>query len=1024
MSVINANYKKTELCVVSYNSRGFGPLKQEYCRQLISSSVVGDKIPILCNQENFMLRNNTYKINQALSNSYILIKPGVKESHSSGRPKGGLFIAVPGYFRNNIQDVSPNFWRIQAVLIKTHGSTILLINSYFPVDTRGGRIDEVELNEIFENIRIIIAENSFSSFILCGDINCDFLRKTDHVKTVQNFLDEFSLIVSWNLFEIDFTHCQELQDSSYFSTVDHFFMSHDLAQHVCDAGVLHSVDNSSDHDPIYCTIKVEPVEESRAKVNTGSRKPCWSKASPEEKQSFKVTLDDFLSHVEVPESLTSCKDVHCSKKEHQNDIEKHIIEVLGSIEVKAFENLPVSSSSSSRKRKPKPGWSDLVKPYRDTALFWNQVWKSAGRPINTVLHNVMKRSRNVYHYHFKKCHKSEKAIRNNKLLDACVNGDGDLFEQIKLLRKSSPAIPASMDGEQGERIPQHFQNIYSRLYNSNEDGDEVREVEADVKGKVNQSHLKDVDKVTPELVKEAVRHLKGNKSDPVYAFSSDCLKNAPDILYRHLSVAIQSLLIHGHVPVFLLLATLVPIIKDKLGSISSSKNYRSIALSSQVLKLLDWIILLLFGESLGVDELQFAYQESASTTMCTWTAVETIDYFMRNGSEVFTCMMDMTKAFDLVRHSLMFKKVIKTGLSIIFVRLIIFIYVNQMANVRWVGEFSNLFTMKNGVRQGAILSAIFYCIYMNDLFKILRRSKLGCWINGDFLGILGYSDDNLILAPSLHALQEMVLICEKYAREHNLKFSTDPDPKKCKTKCIAFLRRPRDIPCIKLCGNSLPWVSTGKHLGNTLENKIDGMKQDTRVKRAQYITRNNNLYQEFSFCHPHTRFHLNSVYNTSFTGSSLWNLFSKETDMLLNSWNTSFRIMFDLPLSTHRYFVEPVSGKVHLMNMLMKRFLAFLNQIENSKKSIPKKILRYVKNDARSNTGANLRRIMLLVNKVKVCDVTKKDIDEVKYAEVPPEDEWKVGMVREIIDIKYSRLDVENFNEEELNEILDYLCTS
>ena len=146
--------------------------------------------------------------------------------------------------------------------------------------------------------------------------------------------------------------------------------------------------------------------------------------------------------------------------------------------------------------------------------------------------------------------------------------------------------------------------------------------------------------------------------------------------------------------------------------------------------------------------------------------------------------------------------------------------------------------------------------------------------------------------------------------------------------------------------------------------------------------------------------------------------------MLLNSWNTSLRIMFDLPLSTHRYFVEPVSGKVHLMNMLMKRFLAFLNQIENSKKSIPKKILRCVKNDARSNTGANLRRIMLLVNKVKVCDVTKKDIDEVKYAEVPPEDEWKVGMVREIIDIKYSRLDVENFNKEELNEILDYLCTS
>ena len=103
---------------------------------------------------------------------------------------------------------------------------------------------------------------------------------------------------------------------------------------------------------------------------------------------------------------------------------------------------------------------------------------------------------------------------------------------------------------------------------------------------------------------------------------------------------------------------------------------------------------------------------------------------------------------------------------------------------------------------------------------ILERSRLGCWINGDFFGILGYSDDNLLLAPSLHALQEMVLVFKNYAKDHDLQFRTDPDPKKCKTKCLAFLKRPRKIPSIKFCGNSLPWVSSGKHLGNVIENKI------------------------------------------------------------------------------------------------------------------------------------------------------------------------------------------------------------
>ena len=64
-----------------------------------------------------------------------------------------------------------------------------------------------------------------------------------------------------------------------------------------------------------------------------------------------------------------------------------------------------------------------------------------------------------------------------------------------------------------------------------------------------------------------------------------------------------------------------------LGRIDVSKNYRSIALSSLVLKIFDWVILLLFGPTLGLDDLQFAYQAGASMTMCTWAVVETISYF-------------------------------------------------------------------------------------------------------------------------------------------------------------------------------------------------------------------------------------------------------------------------------------------------------------------------------------------------------------------------------------------------------------
>ena len=268
--------------------------------------------------------------------------------------------------------------------------------------------------------------------------------------------------------------------------------------------------------------------------------------------------------------------------------------------------------------------------------------------------------------------------------------------------------------------------------------------------------------------------------------------------------------------------------------------------------------------------------------MCTWTVVETVDFFLRNGGEVFSCMMDMTKAFDLVRHSLMFRKLLDAGLPTIFIRLLIMIYVNQFANVRWDGSFSTIFSLANGVRQGAVLSAILYCFYVNNLFKILRQNGSGCWINSNYFGIIGYSDDSFLLAPSLDALQEMLSICEKYAEMHNLRFSTDPDPARCKTKCLAFLRKERPLKQVKLCGTALPWVNTGKHLGNTVENKMHGMKMDIKHKRAAYIAKNNELVQEFYFAHPKTRLEINSIYNYHFTGSPLWNLFCRETEMLYN----------------------------------------------------------------------------------------------------------------------------------------------
>jgi hypothetical protein len=83
--------------------------------------------------------------------------------------------------------------------------------------------------------------------------------------------------------------------------------------------------------------------------------------------------------------------------------------------------------------------------------------------------------------------------------------------------------------------------------------------------------------------------------------------------------------------------------------------------------------------------------------MCTWLALETISHFLSNGSEVFSCVMDMTKAFDKVKHSLLFSKLMETNLPAIFTRLLLMMYPLQSADVKWNNCRSRRFSLSNGV---------------------------------------------------------------------------------------------------------------------------------------------------------------------------------------------------------------------------------------------------------------------------------------------------------------------------------------
>ena len=208
----------------------------------------------------------------------------------------------------------------------------------------------------------------------------------------------------------------------------------------------------------------------------------------------------------------------------------------------------------------------------------------------------------------------------------------------------------------------------------------------------------------------------------------------------------------------------------------------------------------------------------------------------------------------------------------------------------------------------------------------------------------------------------------------------------------------------------------------------DGYSKDTRIKRAQFIEKNCELIQEFGFAHPEVKTKINRIYNTSFPGSTLWDLTSRNVKLLENSWSGSVRHMWELPNNSHRFFIEPLGG-IHIRSMLYSRYATFLQTEQKSSKLTVLLLLQIVKNDLRTVTGRNIHHILSEIDQADIFKVNKRDMKKkVKFASPQPEDGWKIALVKEITNIKQNALHLEEnengqFSIEELSEIVNYVTT-
>ncbi len=115
--------------------------------------------------------------------------------------------------------------------------------------------------------------------------------------------------------------------------------------------------------------------------------------------------------------------------------------------------------------------------------------------------------------------------------------------------------------------------------------------------------------------------------------------------------------------------------------------------------------------------LQFAYKENSSATQCTWLSQEVIAHYNNKGSDVYSCLLDCSNAFDKVKQSDIFDRLLKQKVPLLVTRLIMHMYMNGSMHIRWGDATSEYFSSIKGIKQFSVLRPILMSIYIDDLIE-------------------------------------------------------------------------------------------------------------------------------------------------------------------------------------------------------------------------------------------------------------------------------------------------------------------
>lgn len=416
-------------------------------------------------------------------------------------------------------------------------------------------------------------------------------------------------------------------------------------------------------------------------------------------------------------------------------------------------------------------------------------------------------------------------------------------------------------------------------------------------------------KVDRTKIEDIVDNLKKNKSPGYDNITPKMLLIRKNSVVDSLTYIFNKMINEGCYPDCLKIHKIIPIPKSR-GS-NNIANFRPISLLSIVDKVFEKLIFDQFSNYIDVNnilfERQFGFKKGTGTEDA---IVNVLDYICgeldAGYSGVAGVFFDYSKAFDLVNHDILIKKLRIIGVSDNTLKFFRDYLSNRMQFVQIGGSKSTMVPVNCGVPQGSVLGPLLFKIFINDVKNISFNGKL-------FM----YADDVCLFykykySPVLRTQIEYdAAILTEFSRCNKLFINAE------KTKFIRFKPYNSGVEekmIVHIDGNKIPESDKVKYLGIVFNHNLlwDEHINMLRTKIASGIgilcKFRNKLNSDSKLLIYQSLVHSHLTYIPIAYGCKLNNSLKS----LQSAQNKALKLVFNLPL---RYSTLDLF-KIHAQNIL------------------------------------------------------------------------------------------------------------